>query len=113
MGQYWDAFKEGLKLVPSRLFRFIKKLVCNLFIYGPVLTIPLIIAFGIMFLVKILTQDTDIAIMAFKIFATIGQIIPLTISLYVSENEFIKNNEDSSELCFAICVVIIGCIWIM
>lgn len=113
MGEYWDAFKEGLKLVPSRLFRFLKKLVGNLFIYGLILIIPLIIALGIMFLVKILTQDTDISTMAFKIFATIGQIIPLAISLHVSENELIATNEDSAELCFAICVVIIGWIWIM
>ena len=111
MMEYYEAFKEGLKLIPSRLFRFIKKLCCVGFFYGLVLVIPAVISLGIMSLVKVVSQNVEAASLTFKILFTIGQVVPLSISLHLSENELINTDEDSAELCYAICVSFIVYIW--
>lgn len=111
MMEYYEAFKEGFKLIPSRLFRFIKKLFCVGFFYGIGLVIPAIISLVGMFLVKVVSQNVETASLTFKVLFTIGQIVPLSISLHVSENELINTDEDSAELCYAICVSFIVCIW--
>jgi cation transport ATPase len=109
---YFDYFKEGLKLIPSCLWRFTKKLFVIGFCYGLILSIPILIAVGVAFLIKAITQNAEASVWTFKILVTIGQIIPLAMSLYISEWELIDTNEDSAELCFAICTTVIAYIWI-
>lgn len=104
--------KIGLGLIPSRLFRFIKKFLVILMFYGWISSIPFLIAFVGMQLVMIFSKDTNVADIAFKILATIGQIIPLSFSLYLSEVELIDTDEDSAELCFTICALIIAALWL-
>ena len=108
----FEAFKKGLKEIPSCLFNFIKKLFANGWLYVVFSTIPLLVALIAMYLVKAFTQNTNAAGMVFKIMATIGQIIPLSMSLYMSEWELINTSEDSSEMCFAICAAVIAYIWL-
>ena len=112
MKMYFECFKEGLNLIPSCLWRFIKKLFVIGFFYGLLISIPLLISLGGMFLVKVITQNIGVASLTFKILATIGQIIPLSVSLYASESELIDTDENSAELCFAICAAVIAYIWI-
>ena len=106
-----EAFKIGLGLIPSGLFRFVKKLIVVSVLYAVGALIPMAISFCVMQL--LLTFDTqDSANMAFKILSTIGQIVPLSFSLYLSEYELVSTDEDSAELCFAICAVVIASLWI-
>jgi hypothetical protein len=107
-----EVFKKGLTEIPSCLFSFIKKLFPNLWFYGVISTIPLVISLVAMFLVKVFTQSASVAALVFKILATIGQIIPLSTSLYISEWELVENNEDSSEICFMICALVIVLLWL-
>ena len=107
-----EAFKKGLMEIPSCLFRFIKKLFASIWFYSYISLIPMLIAFVIMFLLKEFTENSDVATLTFKILATIGQIIPLSFSLYISEWELIKTDEDSAELCFAICAIVITALWL-
>ena len=109
---FLEALKIGLGLIPSRLFRFIKKLFVILWFYTYISLIPMLIAFAGMCLVKTFTQNTNAAGIVFKILATIGQIFPLSFSLYVSEYELIATEEDSAELCFAICAAVIAALWL-
>ncbi len=109
--EYFECFKEGLKLIPPRLFRFIKKLFCNIFFYGFFIAIPLLISLGGMFLVKVVSQNVEAATLTLQILFTIGQIIPLSMSLCASEKDLIKSDEGSAELCFAICVFVIAYTW--
>lgn len=106
-----EALKIGLGLIPSGLLRFVKKFIVVLTFYAIGTLIPVLISFGVMQL--LVTFDTqDSANMAFKILFTIGQIIPLSFSLYLSEYELGSTDEDSEELCFAICAVVIASLWI-
>ena len=105
-------FKGGLSLIPSHLLRFIKKAFCAIWIYAYTSVIPMVLAFVVMELVKTFTTNTNAAIIVFKILAIICQIIPLSSSLYISECELINTEEDSAELCFAICVSVIVAIWL-
>lgn len=107
---FLDVFRIGLGLIPSRLFLFIKKLLATLVFYAWISMIPMLIAFAAMHLVK--TFAPNAAAIVFKILGTIGQIIPLSSSLYLSECEFIDTDEDSAELCFAICAIVITALWI-
>ena len=107
-----EAFTKGLKEIPSSLFRFIAKLFTNGYLYFVSSLPTLLISFVIMAIVKGLSQDSYAAAMAFKIIFTIGQIIPLAMSIYMSEWELASTNENSSELCYAICAAIIAYVWI-
>ena len=109
---FLDALKIGLGLIPSRLFRFIKKLLVILMFYGWISLIPMLIAFVGMQLVMTFSQNANVADIVFKILATIGQIIPLSFSLYLSEHELIATDEDSAELCFTICALVIVALWL-
>ena len=106
-----EAFKSGLKLIPSRLFRFIKKLFCCAWSYAYTSLIPMLFALGVMFIVKSFTSNATAASIVFKILATIGQIMPLSMSLYISEWELTDTNENSSEMCFTICAIVIAVLW--
>ena len=110
---FLKALKIGLKLIPSRLFRFIKKLLSVLVFYGWISLVPMLIAFIGMQLVMTFSKNTNIANIVFKILATIGQILPLSFTLYLSEYEFIETDEDSAELCFAICALVITALWLI
>ena len=112
MKTFLKPIKIGLGLIPSRLFRFVKKLFVNLWFYFYISLIPMLIAFGGMYLIKSFTQNTNAASIVFKILATIAQIIPLSFSLYLSECELIETDEDSAELCFAIFVLVIAVLWL-
>lgn len=112
MKNIFGVIKIGLGLLPSRLFRFIKKLLVNLVVYTCASLIPILIAFVVMYLVITFAQNTNAAGIVFKILATTGQIIPLSFSLYISEHELIEADEDSAELCFAICALVIAALWI-
>ena len=107
-----EAFKKGLKEIPSCLFTFIKKLFANAWVYAYSCVIPVAIAFVVMLLVKTISGNADAASLVFKILATIGQIIPLSMSLYISEWELIDTNENSAEICFTICALVIAALWI-
>ena len=107
---FFEALKIGLGSIPSLLFRFIKKLFVILWFYAYMSIIPLAIAFVVMYFVK--TFAPNAAVIVFKILATIGQIIPLSFSLYSSEYELVHTDEDSAELCFAICAVVITALWL-
>lgn len=107
-----EAFKKGLKEIPSCLFNFIKKLFVNGWFYAFVSVIPITIALVAMLLVKTITGNADAADLVFKILATIGQIIPLSMSLYISEWELTDTNENSSEMCFTICALVIAVLWL-
>ena len=109
---FLETLKMGLELILSCLFRSIKKLIVNLWFYFYISLIPMLIALVGMYLVKTFTQNTNAAGIVFKILATIGQIIPLSFSLYISEYELIATDEDSAELCFAICAVVISVLWL-
>lgn len=109
---FLNAFKIGFALLPSRLFRFIKKLFAVLMLYGWISLIPMTISFLGMSLVENFTHNTNAADTVFKILATIGQIVPLSFSLYLSECELKATDEDSTELCFAIFAVVIAALWI-
>ena len=107
-----EAFKKGLKEIPYCLFNFIKKLFVNSWFYGYISLIPMTIAFVVMYLVKTITGNADAAALVFKILATIGQIIPLSFSLYISEWELTETNENSSEICFTIFTLVIAALWL-
>ena len=107
-----EAFKKGIKEIPLCLFNFIKKLFVNGWVYGMFLLIPLLIALVTMSIVEALTHNHSAASTVFKIISTIGQIIPLSMSLYISGWELTETNENSSEICFAICVAVIAYLWL-
>ena len=109
---FLEALKRGLGLIPSCLFRFLKKFLVTLMFYAPISFIPMLIAFAGMQVVMSFSQNTNAAEIVFKILATVGQIIPLSFSLYLSEFELIDTDEDSTELCFAICALTIAAIWL-
>lgn len=109
----WEAFKKGLKEIPACLFNFIKKLFANGWIYAYISVIPMAIAFIVTYLVKTITGNADAAVLVFKILATLGQIIPLSMSLYLSEWELVDTNDNSSEICFTICALVIAALWLM
>ena len=110
--QIFEAFKKGLKEIPSCLFNFIKKLLVNGWFYAYFSVIPIAVALVITILVKTITGNADAAVLVFKILATIGQIIPLSMSLYISEWELVDTNENSSEICFTICAIVIAALWL-
>ena len=109
---FLEALKTGLGLIPSGLFRFIKKLFVNLWFYSYISLIPILIAFVGMHIVEALSQNTNAASIVFKVLATVGQIVPLSLSLYISEEELSSTDEDSAELCFAICALVIVALWL-
>lgn len=111
MKKILTPFKKGLTEIPSCLFCFIKKLFANGWIYAYISVIPMAISLVAMFIVKTITENTEAATLVFKILATIGQIIPLSFSLYASEWELIETSENSSELCFIICTSVIIALW--
>ena len=108
----FETFRKGLKEIPSCLFNFIKKFFANGWFYAYFSAIPMIIALVVMLLVKTITGNADAAVLVFKILATAGQIIPLSMSLYISEWELINSNENSSEICCTICALAITALWI-
>lgn len=110
--KYYFAFREGLKLIFRYFFNFIKKLYVIVFIYGLSSCIPLLAALPIVWVLSVIPGiDSKITSLVFKIIITAGQIIPLSIYLYIAENELAETKEDAPELCFACCAAIITCIW--
>jgi hypothetical protein len=108
---YYFAFIDGLKLLPRYLFNFLKKLVGVSFLYGITMGIPVIVAGLIGWLLSLIPGiSPNAAGLVFKIIASVGQIIPL--SMYLSTVEDLaKTQEDAPELCFAVCVTVI--MWIL
>ena len=109
---FLKALKIGLGIIPSRLFQFIKKLLVILTFYVPISFIPMLVAFAVMQAVMTFSKNINAAEIVFKILASVGQIIPLSFSLYLSEFELIDTDEDSAELCFAICALVIVTLWL-
>ena len=110
--EYYYAFKEGLKLIFRNFVSFIKKLYVIVFFYGLPMGIPMSVALLILWgLSNIPAIDPSVASLIFKIIATVGQIIPLSIYLYIAETELIRTNEEAPELCFAFCAAVITWIW--
>ena len=108
---YYFAFIDGLKLLPRYLFNFLKKLIGVSFVYGIAMGIPLIFSLLIFWLLSIIPGiDLNAAGLVFKIIASVGQIIPLSIYLSTAE-DLAKTQEDAPELCFAVCVTVIMWIW--
>lgn len=109
---YYYAFKDGLKLIFRNFCSFVKKLGGIVFLYGLPMIIPMSVALLISWGLSIIPGiDPEVASLVFKILATAGQIIPLSIYLYVAENELTQTNEGAPELCFAICTAVITWIW--
>lgn len=112
--EYYFAFLGGLKLIPRYLFDFVKKFVVLTFFYGITMGIPLIFSLLIFWLLSIIPGiSLNAAGLVYKIIATVGQIIPLSINLYLAENQLAKTKENSPELCFAFCAATIAWIWIV
>jgi hypothetical protein len=110
--EYYNAFKNGLKLIFRNLVSFAKKLYVIAFAYGFSLVIPISVALLVMLGLSLIPGiDSNVPLLIFKILATAGQIIPLSIYLYISENELKQTNEDAPELCFAFCAAVITWIW--
>lgn len=110
--EYFYAFLGGFKLIFRDFIKFIKKLLLILFLYGLPMVIPMSVAALILWgLSNIPGIDPKVALLICKIIATAGQIIPLSIYLYVAENELTQTNEDAPELCFAFCAAVITWIW--
>lgn len=110
--KYYYAFKEGLRLIFRNFISFFKKMYVLSFVYGLALTIPTLIALPILLGLSIIPGiDITVSSLIFKIVFTAGQIIPLSIYLYVAENELTQTNEDAPELCFALCAAVITWIW--
>ncbi len=111
---YYYAFKEGLKLILRYFGRFIKKLGVIVFVYGLSMGIPIIFSLLLSWVLSLIPGiSTDIKGMIIKIVLTAGQIVPLSIYLYCSENDsdLKEANEDAPELCFACCAAVITWIW--
>lgn len=109
---YYSAFKKGLKLILRNFFSFLKKLYVILFFYGIAMIIPIGVALLILWGLSIIPGIPPAAPrLVFKIIATAGQVIPLSIYLYVAENELKQTQEDAPELCFAFCAAVITWIW--
>lgn len=108
---FFIPFIRGLRLIPSCLFSFIKKVFPNAWIYCVISFIPLLISLLARSLVEAFTQNRDAGIMVFKILNTIGQIIPLSTTLYITEYELIDTDEGSAEICFTICALVIVALW--
>ena len=109
---YYTAFKKGLKLILRNFFSFLKKLFVILFFYGIAMIIPISVALLILWGLSIIPGiPPAVPRLIFKIIATIGQVIPLSIYLYVAENELKKTHEDATELSFAFCAAVITWIW--
>ena len=110
--EYYYAFKDGLKLIFRNFVSFIKRLFVIAFLYGLAMVIPMSVALLTLWgLSNIPGIDPKTASLIFKIIATAGQIIPLSIYLSIAENELTKTNEDAPELCFAFCAAVITWIW--
>ena len=110
--KYYYAFKEGLKLVFRDFRNFIKKLCGVIFFYGLPMTIPVLFALLVQWVLSCIPGiDKEVEVLIFKITATVGQIIPLSIYLQTAETELKNTDEASPELCFAFCVVAITWIW--
>lgn len=110
--EYYYAFREGLKLIFRNFVCFVKKLYVIAFLYGLPMIIPVSVALLILWgLSNIPGIDSNVASLVFKIILTAGQIIPLSIYLYISENELKQTDEDAPELCFAFCAAVITWIW--
>ena len=111
--KYYYAFKDGLKLIFRNFVSFAKKLYVIVFLYGLPMIIPISVSLLILWgLTSIPGINPKVATLIFKIIATAGQIIPLSIYLYVAENELTQTSEDAPELCFAFCAAVITWIWI-
>ena len=110
---YYNAFKNGLKLIWRGLFNFLKKLGLVIFFYGFPMFIPMVVALLLLWILSSISAiDQNVAVFVFKIVATMGQIIPLSIYLDAAENELKQTDEVSSELGFAFCAAVIAFIWI-
>ena len=110
---YYHSFIGGLKLIPRYLFSFIKKMYLIIFFYGLPMTIPILVALSILWVLSSIPGiDPQIAQLVFKIIVTVGQIIPLSIYLYIADNELNKTDEDAPELCIACCAAVITWIWV-
>jgi len=110
--EYFYAFKDGLKLLFRNFVSFLKRLCVIIFFYGLPMCIPMIAALLIIWVLSLIPGiDNGIISLVFKIVATAGQIIPLSIYLYVAENELKKTQENAPELCFAFCATVITLIW--
>ena len=110
--EYYYAFREGLKLIFRNFVGFVKKLCVIAFFYGLPMIIPVSVALLILWgLSNIPGIDSNVASLIFKIILTVGQIIPLSIYLYIAETELIRTNEEAPELCFALCAAVITWIW--
>jgi hypothetical protein len=109
---YYYAFIEGSKLIFRYFFNFFKKLFVIVFIYGLSSCIPILAALAVCWVLSVIPGiDTKTTSLVFKIIVTAGQIIPLSIYLYVAENELTKTKEDAPELCFSFCAAYITYVW--
>ncbi len=109
--EWFYAFKEGLSLIFPEFFSFFKKMLAVLVLYAISATIPFTIVVLIVWLLGAAGIDPKVASLVFKILATIGQIIPLSIYLSESEKQLKQTNEDAPELCFALCTAVIIWLW--
>ena len=107
-----EVLKKGLEAIPHCLLNFAKKLAVNAAFYIVGVSVPLLVALPVLYIVGVTTHNHSAALLVFKIIFTIGQIIPLSVSLYISEWELTNTNENSSELCFAVCATVIAYVWL-
>lgn len=104
-------FIEGIKKIPLHLGKFIKKILSTVFVYAYSSILPIAFALLVHWILSLTDIPSEISSIIFKILSTIGQIIPLSVALYSSDEEFERTNNEFSDLCFAVCIAAIVWIW--
>lgn len=106
-----DVIKKGLKLLPSGLWDFIKKVLVFAFFYGRLFVVVAALSLGIMQLLKALGVPLDACIVVSKVVITIGQIIPAASYIGVINED--PNCEGSTDICFSAWVIFSIWLWFM
>ena len=104
-----DVIKKGLKLLPSGLWDFVKKIFVFCFFYGRLFVVITAFSIGIAELLKILGIPIEICKIVSKIALIVGQIIPA--ASYVGIISEDSNVEGSTDFCFFGWLILSVFIW--
>lgn len=105
----FESIQEGMKSLLGNLWDFIKKAYVFCFLYGLFCIIPVLLALGLMFLLKILGVPVDICTIVMKISLIIGQIIPAAGYAGVIKDD--PKVEGSMDICFSGWIIVSILIW--
>jgi hypothetical protein len=104
-----DAIKKGLKVLPSGLWGFFKKVFVFCFFYGRLFIVIGVLSIGIMQILKELGVPLDARKIVAKLVIIVGQIIPAASYLGVINED--PNTEGSSDICFFGWLILSVWIW--